>query len=287
VVREHEVPLTPGAPPNEIVEALALSVLALEAEPTGVGLAVPGRVDGSGCCWRLPHVPGFEGVYIADELAERLGCPVAIETDATAGARGELLHGLGRHYPSFVWISLHTGIQAGLVLGGTAYRGSCGLAGELGHIRVDATRNAEPCVCGLEGCLEVYASAPAIIRRFIRLGGRGESLPSVSESARRGEPAGAQTMALAGAALGRALGIVQNMLDLDAAFISSPESDQLALLEPHVREALALLTFGKSAAELPVLEAALGPKSVLVGASSLVHQSVDLEPASPPTVLER
>jgi predicted NBD/HSP70 family sugar kinase len=94
-------------------------------------------------------------------------------------------------------------------------------------------------------------------------------------------------MALAGAALGRALGIVQNMLDLDAAFISSPESDQLALLEPHVREALALLTFGKSAAELPVLEAALGPKSVLVGASSLVHQSVDLEPASPPTVLER
>src|SRR5690606_24091647 len=91
-----------GAAPDVVLDAIAQAVLELDPAPRSVGLAIPGEVNAAGKVWRLPSVPGFEGVNIADELRRRIGeARVAVENDATAAALGERLYGHGRKAPSF------------------------------------------------------------------------------------------------------------------------------------------------------------------------------------------
>jgi predicted NBD/HSP70 family sugar kinase len=118
VLRSTSAAPRPGSSPSEILDLLASTVLALAPSPDAVGVAIPGEVDAEGRCWRLTNVPGFSGVHVAEELSARLsGCPIAVENDATSAALGERLYGHGREHPSFLMVTLGTGIGAGLVLG--------------------------------------------------------------------------------------------------------------------------------------------------------------------------
>ena len=75
VVRSVVADTPPGASVGEVLATLTNVVTALSSKPNAVGFAIPGEVDGEGRCWRLTNVPGFEGVHIGRELAERLNCP--------------------------------------------------------------------------------------------------------------------------------------------------------------------------------------------------------------------
>src|SRR6187431_2828498 len=139
---------------KDVLDAIANTVLALTPKPDAVGVAIPGEVDAEGRCWRLTNVPGFEGIHIASELSERLKCPIAVENDATAAALGEQLYGHGRDYPSFLMVTLGTGIGGGLVIGHQLYPGTHGFASEVGHMNVDRSTEAPVCACGQRGCIE-------------------------------------------------------------------------------------------------------------------------------------
>src|SRR5688572_1497880 len=135
VVRSIQVPTPRTEGPERVLNAIAAAVLELEPSPESVGVAIPGEVDPTGKCWGLPNVPGFKGVALGRGLSERLRCPVAVENDATTAALGEYLHGHGSRYPSFLMITLGTGIGGGPVIGGQLYPGSNGFAGEIGQDR--------------------------------------------------------------------------------------------------------------------------------------------------------
>ncbi|HKO47626.1 MAG TPA: ROK family protein, partial [Polyangiaceae bacterium] len=83
VVRSTSTPTRAGGSADDVLDTIASTVLALSSKPDAVGVAIPGEVNSDGRCWRLPNVPGFEGVHIAEELARRLRCPIAVENDAT------------------------------------------------------------------------------------------------------------------------------------------------------------------------------------------------------------
>ena len=109
------------------------------------------------------------------EMAERLGLPVRLENDANLGALGEHVFGAGQGVDEMAYVRLSAGIGLGLVLGGHAFGGSSGIAGELGHVRV--SRDGPICRCGNRGCLEMFASptrrrAPAGPRRLRRRAAR-------------------------------------------------------------------------------------------------------------------
>ncbi|HEY3233462.1 MAG TPA: ROK family protein, partial [Polyangiaceae bacterium] len=157
VIRSTSVRMRSSWSPSDILDAIASTVLALAEKPKAVGVAIPGEVDTEGRCWRLPNVPGFERVNLGEELARRLSCPVAVENDATTAALGERLYGHGRNYPSFLMVTLGTGVGGGLVLGHQLYPGAHGFAAEIGHINVDRAPDAWECGCGLYGCMEAYA----------------------------------------------------------------------------------------------------------------------------------
>jgi glucokinase len=271
VVRSMTADTRPGASVSEVLKTLANVVLALAPKPDAVGVAIPGEVDAEGRCWRLTNVPGFEGVHIARELGERLNCPIAVENDATAAALGERLYGHGQKYPSFLIVTLGTGIGGGLVLGHALYPGSNGFAGEVGHMNVNRSPEAPVCACGQRGCIEAYSGTKALIRRFRELGGSADEVLPISISARRGEVAGLRVLEEMGEALGRGLANIQNLLDLNAIVFTGGVSASFDLIEPHVRRSLREFAFAPPLAQIPLLVSELGERAGVIGAAHLTE----------------
>jgi predicted NBD/HSP70 family sugar kinase len=138
----------------EAIESLSRSLLeAAEATPDlvdSVVLGVPGAVDVStGRISLAENVTGLEGQGFRDELVARINMPVTIENDINLAALGERWRGIARGVDDFVFLSIGTGLGAGLVLRGELHRGHNGSAGELDSIRVGLTEDIDPCAAAV------------------------------------------------------------------------------------------------------------------------------------------
>ena len=99
------------------------------------------------------HVPGWEDFDLPAFLAPLAGCTPVMDNDANAGALGEALHGAGRGHRPLFYMTLSTGIGAGIVVEDAfVYRGADSYAGEIGHLTVRP--DGPECLCGSRGCLE-------------------------------------------------------------------------------------------------------------------------------------
>lgn len=136
-------------------------------EVLGVGIGVPGPVDGEGIVHGCVNL-GWQTFSVEKELGELLNLPVKAGNDANVAALGEQWQGGGRGCGSMVMITLGTGVGGGIILNGRILAGVHGAAGEIGHMPViyDET---EYCNCGKKGCLEQAASATGIVRTAKRL----------------------------------------------------------------------------------------------------------------------
>lgn len=272
IVRSAECATPQTGKADDVLDAIARLVLELDPKPRSVGVAIPGEVDPQGRCWGLPNVPGFKGVSLGEGLSARLRCPVAVENDATTAALGEYLYGHGTRYPSFLMITLGTGIGGGLVIGGQLYPGANGFAGEIGHININPNADAPVCGCGLKGCLETYSGTAALMRKYKEAGG-GEApeIKTIADSARRGEKAGLAAFEMMGDALGRGLANIQSVLDLSALVFTGGISRSFDLIEPSLRAALRKSCFAEPPAEVPLVVSELGVSAGVVGAANLTR----------------
>jgi len=150
--------------PDGVVRTAELVVQHLSAAtdgalPTSVGLGIPGLVDLERGAVKHAVNLGVDGdwVPLRAELEARLGVPVAVENDVNVATLGAVaLSGIR----DLVYLSIGTGLAAGLVLDGTLRRGATGAAGEIGHVPVDPL--GAVCQCGQRGCLETVASGRAL-----------------------------------------------------------------------------------------------------------------------------
>jgi glucokinase len=255
--------------PARVLDVIAGAVKQLDEHPASVGLAIPGGVNPEGKVWRMPNVPGFEGINIAAELSKRLGCKIVVENDATTAALAELHLGHGRAHASFVMVTLGTGIGGGVVIDGRLRRGRFGFAGEIGHTPVDRSVSGWPCACGLRGCVESYAGTRGLIRKYEELGGKADEILPIAEAAHRGEKAACATFEAMGEALGIGLAAIQNTLDLDAIVFTGGISASFDLIEPALRASLGRYAFAPPLAEVPLLISELGERTGLLGAGYL------------------
>ncbi|WP_088285555.1 ROK family protein [Kineosporia sp. A_224] len=149
----------------EAVRALADALGTPLDTLAGIGVGVPGVVDARRGV--LTHAVNLgvdgEGLALADRLRERTGLPVAVENDVNAAAVGAA-RVLGLDGTDLAYLSIGTGLAAGLVLGGRLHRGTRGGAGEIGHLPVDPL--GPVCPCGQRGCLEALVSGSAIARAW-------------------------------------------------------------------------------------------------------------------------
>lgn len=153
---------------DTIYEALAT----LSSEPyriEGIGVGIPGRVLPETGDVQMAVNLRLEAYPLGRTLAARLNAPVYVENDVRLAALATY-HRLREQQPihSLAYLSIGTGIAAGLVLDGKLYRGAHGMAGEIGHIAID--ENGAACICGQAGCLEAVAGGPAIARQALLAG---------------------------------------------------------------------------------------------------------------------
>ena len=112
----------------------------------GVVVGVPGVVSGfSGHVRLATNVPGLEDRDFGSDLRERLELPLTVENDINLAALGEQWRGVARGVDDFVFLSIGTGLGAGLVLGGELHAGRHGAAGELDYTRAGRGEEDDPC----------------------------------------------------------------------------------------------------------------------------------------------
>jgi predicted NBD/HSP70 family sugar kinase len=142
----------------DAIESLAQSLLtAADATPElvdSVVLGVPGAVDSLGRISLAENVTGLEGDGFRAELAARIDMPVTIENDINLAALGERWRGIARGVDDFVFLSIGTGLGAGIVLHGELHRGHNGSAGELDYVRIGLAEEIDPCAEAISALAE-------------------------------------------------------------------------------------------------------------------------------------
>ena len=136
-----------------------------EADFAGIGIGSPGPLDrATGTVINTPNL-GWRNFPLRDLIANGVGLPATLDNDANCATYGEWWLGAGRNVDTLVGLTLGTGIGGGIVLNGEIFHGVSDAAGEIGHMSIDST--GRKCKCGNYGCLEAYASGPAIALRAI------------------------------------------------------------------------------------------------------------------------
>jgi glucokinase len=131
----------------------------------GVGVGAPGPLDTTrGIVLLTPNL-GWVNLPLRDRLSEALGLPATLDNDANCAIFGEWWRGAARGAAHVVGLTIGTGIGGGIVLNGEIYHGASDVAGEIGHMSIDSM--GRRCKCGNYGCLEAYASGPAIAARAV------------------------------------------------------------------------------------------------------------------------
>ena len=129
----------------------------------GIGIGAPGPLDREkGLVVVAPNL-GWRDFPLRDRITSRLGLPATLDNDANCATVGEWWLGAARGGRNVVGITIGTGIGGGIIIDGELYHGSSDVAGEIGHTTIDL--NGRHCKCGNYGCLEAYASGPAIATR--------------------------------------------------------------------------------------------------------------------------
>jgi glucokinase len=197
---------------------------------------------------------------------------MALGHDVRTAGVAEALLGAAREVRDSALIMIGTGIAAALVTDGHAIAGAGQMGCEIGHAPVYP--DGEPCPCGQIGCLETYASAAAIARRYRALG--GADAPTAAEIAARlgADPRADRVWNDAVQALAISLTTVTMLLDPSVIVIGGGLADADAALLVPLRAALARRLAWRPAP--PILRSRLGSRGALLGAAILAFRKLDL-----------
>lgn len=250
----------------------------------GVGMGLPGFLDiQQGTIIRLVNIP-WENVPVRSVLESELQRPVVIDNDANAAALGEKWSGAGAGLDDIVCITLGTGVGGGVIAGGRLIHGLSGMAGEIGHIRVE--EEGARCGCGQRGCLETISSATGM-NRLVQEGlaqGRSSLLQEMAAdgratpreifaAAKKQDPLAVEVIERATDALGRVMATL-SVVTNPAAFIIgggvSRAGDDLFI---PLRQSYTKYALTQVAAGVGILPAQLGNDAGMIGAAGLIWNS--------------
>lgn len=287
---------------DAVVEDLCSAVETLERRFSsqftlvGVGIGTPGPLElPAGRLHHLPNFPGWDGFELKAHLEARLGRSVIVDSDANLAALAECELGLGRTLglDSLCMLTLGTGVGNGIILCGKIWDGAHGMAGEAGHATIYPDGPA--CPCGSNGCLEMYASATAVVRSAKeRIAGgsapgleQSEGSPqwtarTLAHAADAGNADAARIYTEAGRALGIGLATLVNTLNVPLYVVGGGLVQAWHLMEAPLFEELnhrsyiyrltapgSKIANGHPRGATRVLPAELGPDAGLLGACIL------------------
>lgn len=146
----------------------------------GLGVGVPGFATKDGKV-RFSGNIGWRDYDITTYLKKHFNVPIAVHNDCDMAALGEKFIGAGKDLDDFTFITLGTGMGAGLFINGDLYLGAGGTAGELGHVPIQGRNPKFQCTCGLPECIEPAFSATGLINIYNSIANENPELKKLDE----------------------------------------------------------------------------------------------------------
>lgn len=151
---------------TQLVRRIISSSNLRESDIGGIGIGFPGHVRyRDGYTITTSNLKGFKNFPLRDSLSRNFTIPVRLDNDANAQAFCELKFGAGRGFNDLIFLTISSGIGAGIILDRKIYRGMTGTAGEFGHTIIDPDSDFI-CTCGNRGCLMGVACGLTLPQRF-------------------------------------------------------------------------------------------------------------------------
>lgn len=277
VLAKTSLPTDHSVSPHVMVDRMAEAIKQMlmehqveESNILGIGIGAPGPLNTQkGEITAPPNLKGWWNFPIVESLQRHFSYKMAFENDATAAALAEKWLGAAKDAEHFVFITISTGIGAGIFSHGRLITGATGNAGDVGHFVIDPS--AGTCVCGQQGCWEYVASGTAIARQASELLGREVTSKEVFALAADGH----QEMKALVDQIFRYIGIgcvtLINTLDPEKLVIGGGVSQIGEPLFSTVREYVSKYALNPSGRNTPIVPAALLQDAGLIGAAALIH----------------
>jgi glucokinase len=263
---------------DRIVRAVA-SALEQDGTPArrvrALGIGMPGPVDpAAGLVISPANLPGFHNVPLNRILTRATGIRSFLHHDAHLAALGEHRRGAARGASELIYVTVSTGIGAGLILRNQLYAGAHGIAGEVGHIVVQ--RDGPRCRCGNDGCVEAIASGTGIAQAAARLAPENSDsalhglvapmAADVVRAARAGDELARAILENAGSFLGIALGTLINLFNPQVIVLGGSVLKAGSLLTRPMRQSMIGSSWAASREGLRIVRPVLGDDVGLIGA---------------------
>lgn len=275
-----------GDSANCIINALANAADEWSDEKQRVvatSIMVPGAVDSDkAVVLQAPNLPSLVNFKLKAALEQRLGWPVFLENDANAAAVGEMWLGAARGCRDVMSVTLGTGVGGGVILDGELWRGSHGSAGEIGHTTVDPFSGLK-CKCGNTGCLELFASATAIVRMTreslsffpgTRLTSDDLTAEQVYQAGRDGDELALNVFNRFGMYLGIGLANIINLIDPQIIVITGGAANGWELFASEMYRQVEERAFRTTAQQVKIARAECGDNAGLLGAARLAQTAL-------------
>jgi len=264
---------------EKVLEILTAPIMETREKYPGIeaaGIGFPGFFrQQTGMLVSSPNIPQLSELPLAERLTRALRLPVFVQNDATLAALGEFRFGAGKGLDSLLHLTLGTGIGGGLVLHGAPYFGEGGIAMEIGHLDVTPAGNRpeKTCGCGAAGCLETYASAPAVAARYAEISGRPVTdAKDVFLRAKMNDAGARQALEEAGNYLGYAIAQAVKLLDIRHVSISGGLAGAWDILAPSLLKSMDARLIAPLRGMIAVYPSRLGDNAGLLGAAALAFQ---------------
>jgi glucokinase len=274
---EIETRAAEGAP--RVIARLCDAIHSLERddELLGIGIGCTGPVNPrTGHVMNPYTLPTWDDVDIVAPLENEFHARVILENDCDAAALGEHWTGAARDSNNAVYITVGTGIGAGIIINNKLYRGVSMTAGEIGHMTIEY--DGLPCYCGSRGCLEMYAAGPAIARAYeTKTGAQNISARAVIECAQNGDADAHATIEQAAYYLGIGLGNLITLLAPDVIVMGGGVMSSFDLFYPTMRAAITQNVTLVPSQQVKIVRAALEQNAGVIGAAKALLERMGKE----------
>ena len=238
----------------------------------GIGIGCTGQMNpAEGRIVNNGFLPGWSGQRPVSWLSEQFSTRVALENDADAAALAEWRLGAGQGANRFIYLTISTGIGAGLIFDGQIYRGAMGQHPEMGHQTIDPCGPA--CFCGSRGCWETFASGRALEHRFqvLKPGFSGDAR-QVCDLAETGDAQALEAVMAHGEALGIGLANLITLLAPDVIALGGGLMQRASLFLDSIQAAIQHYCRLVNPHSTRLVLSRLGDQTGLVGAALVWQQ---------------
>jgi glucokinase len=276
---------------NRAVEQSLAFARRKKAKISGIGVGSPGTVNLrsgkiEGSC---PNLPQMVNVNLKKWLSDRFDCPIQVDNDANVMALAEFRFGTAKGFKNALCLTLGTGIGGGIILDGELFHGSNFAGAEFGHMTI--SHNGRRCNCGGIGCLEMYASAPAMVKDAKRLlrkdrksiihrltEGDSDKLTTevLFQAERKGDEIASRVINQACAYLGAGIASAVNLINPQVVVIGGGVSQGGPSFIRRIEKEVKKRAFPSATRKLEVVKARLGNDAGFIGAAILAESSAGM-----------